>query len=137
MGKRTHGYADTPTYNIWALMLQRCGNPKAANYTRYGGRGIRVCERWRKFDGFLADMGLCPAGLMLERKDNDKGYYPENCRWATPKEQAANRCNNRLITFNGETLLLGQWADRIGVTYKCLWMRLYSGWPLERALQCA
>jgi hypothetical protein len=79
------------TYNSWLAMLQRCNWPKAMSYPRYGGRGITVCERWMKFENFLADMGERPPGTSIDRKDVDGNYEPGNCRWATRKEQRANR----------------------------------------------
>lgn len=78
-------------YNRWASMIERCTSPTAANWKNYGGRGITVCARWMRFDMFLEDMGVPPKGLTLDRKDNNKGYSAENCRWATPKEQSANQ----------------------------------------------
>ena len=90
---RKHGHrtARTPTYDSWSHMIDRCLNPKNARYSDYGGRGITVCERWRAFEGFLADMGEKPAGLTLERRDNNQGYSPDNCAWATYTEQNRNR----------------------------------------------
>lgn len=93
----THGEADkrngkaTNEYMSWAAMIQRCTNPNNHAYRRYGGRGIKICKRWRKFENFIADMGRRPTGKSLDRKDNDGNYSPANCEWATPKQQANNR----------------------------------------------
>jgi hypothetical protein len=87
----THGQKGTSLYAIWQSMVQRCGNPKRKDYARYGGRGIKVCERWLTFASFLADMGERPSGMSLDRIDNNGNYEPRNVRWATPKEQRANR----------------------------------------------
>ena len=88
---RKLGRTASATYNIWAAMIQRCTNPKSRDWRLYGARGITVCERWRKFENFLADMGTKPDGLSIDRIDNDGNYEPGNCRWATALEQARNK----------------------------------------------
>lgn len=130
-----HGLSHTREYNIWQMMLKRCFDPTSPVYPRYGGRGITVCDRWRySFRNFYEDMG--PAnGRTLERIDNDDIYRPGNCRWATYKEQARNKSNNRYLTFEGRTMLITDWAAETGIKIATLVTRLNrNGWTVERAL---
>lgn len=92
----THGMTGTPVYQCWRSMKERCLNPKSQAYANYGGRGITICERWRSFENFYADMAPRPTGLSIDRIDNDGNYEPGNCRWATAKEQAHNRRQRRV-----------------------------------------
>lgn len=122
------------TRRIWAGMRRRCNSPKEPSYRRYGGRGIKVCPEWANFEQFLADMGPAPAGLTLDRENNDKGYSKDNCRWATALEQCRNKSDNRKITIAGETLCLSEWAHRNGLTAAIVYKRMRDGWPLLFAL---
>ncbi len=129
-----HAQCGTPTYYTWANMLDRCRNSNTPDYDRYGGRGITVCDRWLAFENFLADMGERPEGLTLDRIDNSGGYSRDNCRWATQIEQNRNRRDNRLLTMNGETLCLAEWAEQRGLSTSAIRHRLKQGWPLDLAL---
>lgn len=123
------------TYQSWSSMIQRCTNINNTEYKNYGNRGIRVCERWTKFVNFLADMGEPQTSRhSLDRIDNNKGYNKLNCRWATPKQQARNKQNNRLITFNNKTQCLAAWAEDMGIAQRLIWKRLSRGWSPKRAL---
>jgi hypothetical protein len=98
---RKHGQWSTPTHRIWSAMLYRCRNPKATRYSRYGGRGITVCERWLSFQNFLDDMGERPPGASINRIDNNGNYEPGNCRWATRAEQSKNQKKGKRNPVNG------------------------------------
>lgn len=126
----------TPTYKSWDCMWQRCENPKDLSYPRYGARGIRVCERWALFANFVADMGVRPAGMTLDRIDNEKGYEPGNCRWATDSDQSRNRSSTRHVDAFGETKPVVAWAqdERCVVSVYVLTWRLNKGWSVERAV---
>lgn len=127
----TRGHQLTREYRCWYAMHSRCRDMKDS---RYGGRGIKVCERWTSFENFLADMGRCPEGLTLDRINNNSGYSSDNCRWADAKAQNRNRSSNRQITFNGRTMCLADWCDDTGLPRTTLERRLNRGWPIEAAL---
>ncbi len=125
----------SPTYVVWEGMVQRCTDSGCAGWKNYGGRGIGVCDRWRDFTLFLADMGERPSRAhSIDRVDGTRGYEPGNCRWATATEQANNRWNNRRITFRGETLTVAEWSRRTGLAQHLIGMRVRHGWPAELAL---
>ncbi|MBW4469305.1 MAG: hypothetical protein KME45_03475 [Stenomitos rutilans HA7619-LM2] len=126
----------TPEYRIWGQMIRRCDSPKDTRFEDYGGRGIKVCDRWRKFENFIADMGLKPSSEhSIDRRDNDGDYCPENCYWATKKQQARNTRRNRFIEFNGERLTLAEWAERLGIAGSVIANRIDKfGWTVEKAL---
>lgn len=120
------------TYNSWHHMRQRCNNPNSHKWDDYGGRGIKVCDRWQdSFDNFLEDMGECPHNCTIDRIDNDGDYTPENCRWATAKTQSRNTRRNVYFTHGGETLHLREWAKRTGISADTLNMRRLRGWSDE------
>lgn len=138
---RTHGMSNSRitgyvnrTYGIWQAMRDRCSNPNRKDYHRYGGRGITVCKRWAKFENFLSDMGECPLGLTLDRKDNNKGYSPNNCQWATRREQGRNTIRNKLININGATQCLLEWLVEYQVPKNRYYARLRYGWSVVDAI---
>lgn len=128
-----HGWTGTDTYRVWAGMISRCRENDRAKEL-YWDRGITVCDRWKSFENFLADMGEKPEGRSIDRIDNDKGYQPGNCRWATMRQQNLNKRNIRYLTFDGKTLCLKDWAREVGVPYGALLARLKTGWSVEQAL---
>lgn len=121
--------------SLWRAMIRRCTDPNLPSYADYDGRGIAVCDRWLVFENFCMDVEKRPKNATLERIDNNEGYSPENCRWATPKEQANNKRSNRYIVFNSEERTLQQWSELTGIPRKVIANRLDRlGWTLERAL---
>lgn len=124
----------TRTYHSWMAMRARCLNPNASDYGYYGGRGITICARWDRFENFLEDLGERPPGKTLERIDNDGNYEPGNVRWATKSEQCRNTRQNHYLTHDGETLLISDWAKRLGVNTHVLCHRLAAGWSVKRTL---
>lgn len=139
-GKYTtkHGDSTSPTYKAHRAMMRRCYDKGSISYPSYGGKGITVCDRWRgveNYTNFKLDMGERPDGMTLDRFPDPNGNYePGNCRWATPKEQSRNLSSNHWITVNGETLLLIDWASRLGVTATTILDRLEKGWSKEKAV---
>lgn len=134
--KETHGMTGTPEYRAWQSMHQRCYNPQCNSYQWYGKRGIEVCERWRTFENFLADLGNRPTpDHSLDRIDNDGDYDPGNCRWATDIEQKNNKRTNKVISYCGEEHSLAEWSRITGISYTLLKARINTyKWPIERAL---
>lgn len=132
-GLTTHGLSYSRVYKIWRGILNRCKNPNDCNYHRYGAIGINVCERWLKFENFFADMGH-NNGLQIDRIDNDLGYEPGNCRWATRKENMRNRSNNRMLAFRGETKCVSEWEEIVGLRHGTVNERMRLGWTADRAL---
>ena len=139
-GEAHHAYKHgqsrrTPEYTAWANMLKRCTNPKHPQFNDWGGRGIKVCDRWSDFANFYADMGPRPDGMTLERKDNDADYTPDNCRWATRLEQTNNRRTSILVTLDGVTKPVSEWCSEKGMNISTVNKRVRrSGWTWEAAL---
>lgn len=138
-GNSRHGHSPagrpSPTYQSWQDMHKRCRNPQNKGFADYGGRGIRICERWHDFATFLNDMGEKPPGMTLDRIDNDGHYEPGNCRWATRHEQNNNRRNNRYFTAFGKTQNVAAWASQFGVSWMLVYNRVFAlGWNGEDAL---
>lgn len=117
---KTHGMYGSRENKSWSTMMERCHNPKAKSYADYGGRGITVCERWKSFANFFADMGVRPPGMTLDRKNNSFGYGPENCRWSTVSEQQNNRRNSRRYHFDGRAFTSLELSEITGIPYHAL-----------------
>lgn len=133
----THGESrkGSKEYKAWAGMLSRCRDPNNTAYHNYGGRGIEVCVRWESFERFLEDMGRKPSPLYsLDRIDVDGDYEPDNCRWASKKEQDTNRRQTRRMEMDGEIMCLKDWARKFKIHPDTLAHRLSLGWTLKRAL---
>lgn len=132
-----HGMADKPVYESYRSMMKRCYTPKTEGFDNYGGRGIKVCERWFKsFENFYADMGDRPVGKTLDRIDVDGDYSPENCQWVTWKEQARNKRGRKKEFHNGQQKPISEWAEIYGIAYATLWRRLYvQKLPIDKALE--
>lgn len=131
----THGMSHSRLWRIWNCMHIRCEREYYEHYQNYGGRGISVCDEWKKFAPFMewATKNGYAENLTIDRIDVNGNYCPENCRWITMREQAKNRNSNRLITYNGETKILQDWARELNVDPRFLSRRLDNGWSVERA----
>lgn len=133
-----HGFSHTRIDNIFKSMKQRCYNINSCNYKNYGGKGIKICDEWlnnkSEFFNWAFENGYDET-LTIDRIDVNGNYEPQNCRWVSQKEQQNNRSNNRLLTLNGETKTLAQWAEKFGLARSTLWARIDRyHMPLERAL---
>lgn len=124
----------TRIYRIWGGMKARCEIHSATGFDRYGGVGIKVCERWQKFENFVDDMGIPPEGASIDRIDSAKGYEPANCRWATRQEQNENRKSVRVLTHNGLSMNVTQWAKYLGIS-KATLLESLGKHPIEHALR--
>ncbi|WP_312999668.1 hypothetical protein [Leclercia sp.] len=136
-GKK-HGHAidgeETPTYQTWLHMRQRCLNTSNDAYENYGGRGIGICKEWDSFEKFLTDMGQRPDGMTIDRIDNNKGYYKENCRWADKKTQLTNKRNNHRVEWHGNSYTISQLSSMCGIGHQVLSSRLRLSWSVDKAI---
>lgn len=132
----SHGLSETREYEIWAGIKKRCYNPKFKQYKNYGGRGIKVCDKWHGFKGFWEDMQEGYSdNLTIDRINNNGDYEKSNCRWATMKQQMNNKRNNRLIKFNNTILTMTEWEEKLHLTPKTLNNRITThSWSIEKAL---
>lgn len=134
-GHKSGGF-ESPTHMAWRAMKRRCSNKNCNSYPNYGGRGIKVCERWNSFVNFLEDMGEVPTGLTLDRyPDNNGNYEPSNCRWATRNQQVRNTRLSQLISYKGQTKSVWDWAEEVGIKAKTIKKRLASGWSVEKSFE--
>lgn len=133
---KTHGLSRSLIYKTWIKIKSRCHSITDKGYKNYGGRGIKVCERWfNSFENFLLDMGQKPSPLYsIERLNNNGDYEPNNCIWATQKVQARNKRNSRFIEYKGETRNINEWAEITGLNRLIIYRRIKNGWSVEKAL---
>jgi|APSaa5957512622_1039677.scaffolds.fasta_scaffold39786_2 hypothetical protein len=130
-----HGMTHTRDYNGWMIMKARCSNHDHPRFKSYGGRGIKVCDRWlESFENFYEDVGKKPEGMSLERIDNNGNYEPSNCKWATNTEQANNRRTNIFLTYKGKKKSIKQWSLDFGIDYLVIYKRVARGWSVEDAI---
>lgn len=132
---KQHGMYKTRIYKIWVGVTKRCTNPNMTSYADYGGRGIKVCERWSKFENFYEDMKDGYAdNLSLERKNPNGDYEKSNCKWATMKEQARNKRNSKYIELGDKALTAAEWAEISGTMSSTIIWRVKNGWDVRRAI---
>lgn len=136
LGRRSakHSMTGSHTYRSWQSMRQRCNDSDSKDFRNYGGRGISVCARWDGFLAFLEDMGERPKGTTLDRIDVNGNYEPSNCRWADHRTQSNNKRSNVVVTHDGQSKTVAQWAEIVGLERKTLEYRIRVGWPADRAL---
>ena len=132
--KTTHGFSKHSAFRSWKSMVARCTDPTDKDYPGYGGRGVSVCSEWLDIANFVMDMGEKPTGMTLERINNDEGYRPDNCRWATPIEQGSNKRNNNNLVIGGETLCLAAASRKYGIPESTLRNRVNAGMAPEDAV---
>ena len=132
---RSHGSSKTAEYSIWSQMRDRCSNADNKNWKHYGGRGITVCERWCRFENFIADMGPRPSPKhSIERGNNNGNYEPGNCRWIPKRLQPRNRRDSEFLEAFGQRELIVEWSEITGLSTMTIRTRLARGWPAERAV---
>jgi hypothetical protein len=134
-----HGLSNSKEYNCWIQMRDRCNNPKNHAYKDYGKRGIKVCKSWNSvgdgFVNFIKDMGLSPTPKhTLDRKNNNEGYCPDNCRWVTQKEQARNKRTNVILEYNGKRMSMIEWSEFLNIKYQTFGKQLRRGLNIEDIL---
>lgn len=135
-GKWRYGVKRHDLWLTWQTMRNRCNNPNAKDYAYYGGRGIKICPRWDSFLLFVEDMDPRPTKKhQLDRRDNNEGYSPENCRWVTRYQQMRNTRRVKMIEHNGEKMCISQWAERVGLGSGVLAERIKSGWSIKDAIE--
>lgn len=130
----THNLSKSPLYKKWKIIRNRCNNPKHEHYKYYGGKGIKMCDRWNDFNNFYDDMfPTYKKGLTIERINPNGGYQPDNCKWDTVKNQARNKTNNRIITYKGITGCVSMICEHFGIKSSIVYRRLNKGWSIENA----
>lgn len=129
-----HGATNTPTFNIWLGMMNRCYGATTGGFKKYGAKGIGVCPEWHDFQKFLNDMGERPSGMTIDRIDNSQGYYPSNCRWLTNRQQQNNKTTNIYLEYGDERLTVTQWADKLGIHKNTLYYRIRCGKNVQQVL---